>query len=52
MNFNKFTKENNLGIEWNKREIAPATRPFLKFYHKEVEAKHGNNREYFSIKVL
>ena len=44
---NKFTKENNLGIEWNKRENATATRPFLKLYHKEVEAKHGNNREYF-----
>lgn len=44
---NKFTKENNLGIEWNKRENATATRPFLKLYHKEVEAKHGTNREYF-----
>jgi len=44
---NPFKGETNLGIEWNKRENATATRPFLKLYHKEVESKHGNNREYF-----
>jgi len=44
---NPFKGETNLGIEWNKRENATASHPFLKLYHKEIEAKHGNNREYF-----
>lgn len=44
---NSFKGEINLGIEWNKRENATATRPFLKLYHKEIEAKHGKNKEYF-----
>jgi hypothetical protein len=44
---NKFTKEQNLGIEWNRRENASSKHPFLKLYHKEIESKHGNNKEYF-----
>jgi len=44
---NKFIKEHNLGIEWNKRENATSKHPFLKLYHKEIESKHGNNKEYF-----
>jgi hypothetical protein len=44
---NKFTQEQNIGIQWNQRENATAKHPFLKLYHKEVEAKHGTNKEFF-----
>jgi hypothetical protein len=44
---NKFTQEQNVGIQWNQRENATAKHPFLKLYHKEIEAKHGTNKEFF-----
>lgn len=44
---NVFTQEHNLGIEWNDRKKATLKHPFLKLYHKEVEVKNGNNKEYF-----
>ena len=44
---NKFTQEQNIGIQWNQRENASSKHPFLKLYHKEVEAKHGTNKEFF-----
>jgi hypothetical protein len=44
---NKFTQEQNIGIQWNQRENATAKHPFLKLYHKEIEAKHGTNKEFF-----
>lgn len=43
----KFNKETNLGIQWNERENATAKHPFLKLYHKEIESRHGANKEYF-----
>lgn len=44
---NKFTQDQNVGIQWNQRENATAKHPFLKLYHKEIEAKHGTNKEFF-----
>lgn len=44
---NKFIQEQNIGIQWNQRENATAKHPFLKLYHKEIEAKHGANKEFF-----
>lgn len=44
---NKFTQEQNIGIQWNQRENATAKHPFLKLYHKEIESKHGTNKEFF-----
>jgi hypothetical protein len=44
---NKFTKDDNLGIEWNDRKKATTRNPFLKLYHKEVEVANGTNKEYF-----
>lgn len=43
----KFNKETNLGIQWNERDNATAKHPFLKLYHKEIESRHGSNKEYF-----
>lgn len=35
---NAFLKNNNLGIEWNMREKATATAPFIKIYFKELQS--------------
>ena len=45
---NAFTQNNNLGIQWNEREKSSYSHPFLKLYHKGVEALCGKNREFFS----
>ena len=45
---NTFTGETNLGIEWNDRKKATLKHPFLKLYHKEIEVKHGKNKDYFA----
>jgi len=44
---NPFPYDHNLGIEWNERKKATLKHPFLKLYHKEIEVKHGKNKEYF-----
>ena len=33
-----FNTRNNLGIQWNNRETASASKPFVKIYYKEIEA--------------
>lgn len=37
-----------MGIEWNSRERATFAHPFLKFYHKGIEALCSKNKEFFS----
>jgi len=45
---NAFTKNDNLGVEWNNRAGASYAHPFLKLYHKEIEAKHSKNSDFFN----
>lgn len=45
---NVFTQNNNLGIQWNEREKSSYSHPFLKLYHKGVEALCGKNQTFFS----
>jgi hypothetical protein len=42
-----FTQLNNLGIQWNSREHSSPTKPFLKFYHKGIEAIYSKNKGFF-----
>ncbi len=46
--YNRFYSPTNQGIEWNQRAGSSYAHPFLKIYHKGVEAKHGDNKLYFS----
>jgi hypothetical protein len=41
-----FRKESNIGIQFNRREKATPTTPFIKIYHKGVEFKHHSNEFY------
>jgi len=43
-----FNKKNNLGIQWNDRKHSSPTAPFLKFYHKGIEAICSKNRSFFA----
>jgi hypothetical protein len=45
---NPFKEKDNLGIEWNTRAGASYTHPFLKVYHKGIEARFSKNRQFFA----
>ena len=45
---NPFLTDSNLGIEWNTRERGTFTHPFLKFYHKGIEALCSKNKDFFA----
>jgi hypothetical protein len=45
---NAFTKRNNKGIEFNERTKSSFNHPFLKIYHKGIEALHSKNHLFFS----
>ena len=45
---NAFKTSSNLGIEWNTREKGTYNHPFLKIYHKGVEALCSKNHEFFA----
>lgn len=38
----------NKGIQWNRRESATPTNPFIKIYHKEIEATYSKNKDFFA----
>lgn len=41
-----FSAELNLGLQFNYRERATPTKPYLKFYHKSTELIHNSNEFY------
>ena len=41
----------NKGIQWNRRESATPTNPFIKIYHKEIESINGKNNAFFNCFV-
>jgi hypothetical protein len=45
---NAFTQKDNLGIEWNTRTGGSYSHPFLKIYHKGIEALCSKNKDYFA----
>jgi len=45
---NPFLTDSNLGIEWNTRERGSFSHPFLKFYHKGIEALCSKNKDFFA----
>lgn len=45
---NPFLTDSNLGIEWNTRERGTYAHPFLKFYHKGIEATCSKNKDFFA----
>jgi hypothetical protein len=45
---NRFTKANNKGIEFNKREKSTFNKPFVKIYHKGIESINSKNFSFFN----
>jgi len=41
-----FNRKDNLGLEFNERQKASPTKPFLKFYHKSTELTQKSNEFY------
>jgi hypothetical protein len=46
-----FTQWDNLGIQWNSRKHSSPSKPFLKFYHKGIEAICSKNKGFFEYYV-
>jgi hypothetical protein len=42
---NTFDQRNNLGVEWNSREKATASNPFMKIYYKPIESKVSDAKQ-------
>lgn len=40
-----FNTRNNIGIQWNERETASASKPFVKIYHKETETTLSDSKQ-------
>lgn len=40
-----FNTRNNTGIQWNQRETAKASKPFVKIYHKETESTLSDGKQ-------
>ncbi len=40
-----FNTRNNIGIQWNERETASASKPFVKIYHKETESSLSDSKQ-------
>lgn len=42
---NIFDQKNNLGVEWNSRERATASNPFMKIYYKPIESRISDAKQ-------
>jgi hypothetical protein len=40
-----FNNRNNIGIQWNERETASASKPFVKIYYKEIESSLSDAKQ-------